>query len=258
MTDLEYREFLTFLFERYVRPRIPRIRHRFHHHMMEEWYYHLDQAARAAHVLRFIESYCDDDDDVYRTFTAERLARAVSDARYAFDFSNRTIEEAGFLDAFEAHAKQILDHLQPSHLPDAEKEVLKDMGSLNPEVEIRALVFEAKASWKRVEQKTMEISVRQQLRNAEQRLKEAEHEFEERKSEEKEGLPKEAAKKSRRWFKGLGQIAQGSAFSIADVALAVGALKFPVSPETQTWGAVASVSTGIGAILSGIGDLRSE
>ncbi|HEY6250872.1 MAG TPA: hypothetical protein VI685_13005, partial [Candidatus Angelobacter sp.] len=65
-------------------------------------------------------------------------------------------------------------------------------------------------------------------------------------------------KKSRRWFKGLGQIAQGASLSIANVALAVGILKFPVSPETQTWGAVASVATGVATVLSGIGDLRGE
>lgn len=242
MTDDEYKEFLTFLFERYVRPRIPRIRHRFHHHMMEEWYYHLDQAARAAHVVRFIEGYCEDDDDVYRTFTAERLNRAVSDARYSLEFSNRTTEEAGFLDAFEDHTHEIIAHLQPSHIPEAEKEVLKDMGSLDPAVELRALVSQAKASLNKIEQSTREVSARQQLRRAEERLKETE----------------QAPRKSRRWFKGLGQIAQGSSLSIADVALAVGALKFPVSPETQTWGAVASVATGLCTILSGIGDLRNE
>lgn len=258
MTDDEYREFLSFLFERYVRPRIPHVRHRFHHHMMEEWYYHIDQAARAAHVLRFIESYCEDDADVYRTFTAERLARAVSDTRYSFEFSNRTIEEAGFLDAFEAHTREILEHLQPSHLPDAEEEVLKDMGSINPEVEIRALVFQVRASRERIEQSTREHPVRRQLQDAAERLKATEEDFEQAKKGEKEGQLKETQKKSRRWFKGLGQIAQGSALSIADVALAVGALKFPVSPETQTWGAVASVSTGVGTILNGIGDLRNE
>ncbi|PYX73026.1 MAG: hypothetical protein DMG72_13790 [Acidobacteria bacterium] len=250
---------MTFLFERYVRPRIPRIRHRFHHHMMEEWYYHIDQAARASHVLRFIESYCEDNDDVYRTFTVERLARAVSDTRYSLDFNNRTIEEAGFLDAFEGHYRDILAHLEPSHLPDAEKEILKDMGSLNPEVELRALVFEARALCSRIERSMREVDVRQQLQHAQDRLKTAEQEFEEKKKESKEGRrPAETQKKSRRWFKGLGQIAQGSAFSIANVALAVGALKFPVSPETQTWGAVASVSTGVCTVLSGIGDLRNE
>jgi hypothetical protein len=68
----------------------------------------------------------------------------------------------------------------------------------------------------------------------------------------------EIPKKPRRWFKALGQIAQGTAISIANVALAIGALKFPVSPETQTWGAMASVATGIGTVLSGVGDLRNE
>ena len=71
-------------------------------------------------------------------------------------------------------------------------------------------------------------------------------------------LEPEVPKKSRRWFKGVGQIAQGSALSIADVALAIGVLKLPVSAETQTWGAIASVSTGIGTVLNGVGDLRNE
>jgi hypothetical protein len=69
---------------------------------------------------------------------------------------------------------------------------------------------------------------------------------------------KDRPKKSRRWFKGVGQIAQGSALSIADVALAIGVLHLPVSPETQSWGAIASVATGIGTILNGVGDLRNE
>lgn len=64
--------------------------------------------------------------------------------------------------------------------------------------------------------------------------------------------------KSRRWFKGVGQIAQGSALSIADVALAIGVLKLPVSAETQSWGALASVAAGFGTLLNGVGDLRHE
>jgi hypothetical protein len=36
------------------------------------------------------------------------------------------------------------------------------------------------------------------------------------------------------------------------------ATHLPVSPETQTWGAIASVATGIGTVLSGVGNLRNE
>lgn len=108
MTDQEYREFLAFVFQRYVRPRLSHVRRRFHKDMMEEWDYQMDKAAQAAHVLRFIESYWENDDDVYQTFTAERLARTVSDTGYSFRFSNRTVEEAGFLDALEDHGQGFL------------------------------------------------------------------------------------------------------------------------------------------------------
>ncbi len=255
MTDDEYKQFLTFLFDRYVRPRMPYIRRRFDHHMTDEWYYHIDQAARASHVLRFIDSYCEDDNDVYRTFAAERLTRAVSDARYSLDFSNRSVQDAGFLDAFESYHKEILSGLQPAHLPDAEREILKDMGSPDAEAELRALVYQARASCSRIERSKRELDIRRQLQRAEELLKKEEESF--RETQNKEGSA-ETQKRSRRWFKGLGQIAQGSAISIANVALAAGVLKFPVSPETQTWGAVASVSTGICTLLSGIGDLRNE
>jgi len=257
MTDQEYREFLEFLFERYVRPRLPHVRQRFHHHMMEEWDYQMDKAAQAAHVLRFIESYCENDEDIYQTFTSERLARAVSDTRYSFDFSNRTVEEAGFLDALEDHGREILAGLEAKHLPEAEKEVLRDMGSVNPEVELRVLVSGAKSMCERFSRSRQEVPIRQELRAMNERLERAEKLFG-GDAQEKKIAPGEKPKKSRRWFKGLGQIAQGASLSIANVALAVGVLKFPVSPETQTWGAVASVATGVCTILSGVGDLRSE
>lgn len=267
MTDDEYREFLTFLFERYVRPRLGRVRRRFHHHMMEEWVYHIDQAQRALHVLRYIETNCDDDDDIYRTFTLERLTRAVSDTHSAVVFGDRIAEEAGFLDALEAHADDILNGLQAQHLPDADREIFREMGSLNPDMELRALVLRAKSSRDRLRQDSCELSIRQQLKHAEERVTEAQQEFGKRRNaheeEPREERPSRSrpwfkASQSRRWFKGLGQIAQGAALTIADVALATGALKFPVSPETQTWGAVASVTTGVGTILNGVGDLRNE
>lgn len=258
VTEAEYREFLTYLFERYVRPRSPRLRRRFHHHMEDEWNYHIDQAARAAQVLRFIESHCDSDEEVYDTFTVERLGRAVADTRHSCEFGNRVMEEAGFLDAYEAHAVAIIRGLQPQHLPEVDREVLRELGSQNPDVELRGLVYQAKASLENAEKMSREVTVRQQLRHAESQLAEANREFDEEKKLNNQKSEGGHPKKSRRWFKGLGQISQGAALSIANVALAAGVLRFPVSPETQTWGAVASVTTGIGTILSGLGDLRNE
>ena len=258
MTDDEYRAFLNVLFRKHVRPRLPRVQRRFHHHMMEEWQYHLDQAERSARLFRYVDNYCDDGGDVYSTFTLDRLASAVHDTRYGLEFSNRAIDEAGFLDAYERHVTEILAGLQPHHIPEVDKDVMRDMGSPDPEAELAELVFHAKAERDRFLQMRQEISVRQQLRNAEERVTKAAAEFDELKKSAGDPKAKDFPKKSRRWFKGLGQISQGAALSIANVALAVGALHFPVSPETQTWGAVASVATGIGTVLSGVGDLRNE
>ena len=79
MTDEEYREFLAILVRRHVRPRLPRLRRHFHHHMMEEWHYHLDQAERSVRVFRFIEQNCDEGDEIYDTITPARDAGSVRD-----------------------------------------------------------------------------------------------------------------------------------------------------------------------------------
>lgn len=258
MTEAEYREFLGFLFERYVRPRITRVRRRHHHHFEDEFSYHRDQAVRSAQVLRFLETYCHDDEDVYRTFTSERLKSMVSETRQSFEFSNRLAEESGFLDACEAHTREIADGLAAVHLPDVDRDVLREMGSINPEVELRSLAARAKAWMERSVCESRNCDFRQQLRYAEERVKEADAEFEKHVKLQKEESSGNAPRKTRRWFKGLGQIAQGAALSIANVALAMGTLHLPVSPETQTWGSIASVATGLGTALSGIGDLRNE
>ena len=99
--------------------------------------------------------------------------------------------------------------------------------------------------------------MRDQLHTLGERLEEAQKSFDEQKKLNSE-VREKAPMKSRRWFKGLGQIGQEAALSIANVALAVGVIRFPVSPETQTWGALASVATGIGTVLNGVGDLLNE
>lgn len=182
----------------------------------------------------------------------------MSETRYSFEFSNRLADEAGFLDACESHTREIADGLATVHLPDADKDVLREMGSVNPELELRSLVYRAKAWMERGDRQSRDLGLRQELRQAEEKLKEADAEFEKPVKAKKEESSEEVPKKTRRWFKSLGQIGQGTALSIVNVALAIGTLKLPVSPETQTWGVMASVATGIGTVLSGIGDLRNE
>lgn len=215
-------------------------------------HYHLDKAERSARIFRFIESYCEDSEDVYRTFTPEILARSTADVRYSLSFNTRITEEGGFLDAYEAHEREILSYLKPEDLPEADKEIIREIGSVNPDVELRSLVYAAKERVSKAERQYREVSVRQELRNYEKQLDESEQSFRKFSELKEPEMMKDGPKKSRRWFKGVGQIAQGSALSIADVALAIGVLKLPVSAETATWGALASVATGIGTVLNAL------
>ncbi len=257
MTDDEYREFMAVLVRRHVQPKLPRLQRHFHHHMMEEWHYHLDQVERSVRIFRFIEDNCDDGEDIYDTISPTRVGRAVSETKYSLDFSNRTLEESGFLDAFEPHMRDILDGLRPEHLPLVDQEVIRNTGSPDAEAELAELVHRARAYRRRAERMAQEVSTRQQLRQVAEQITRIQKEFEEFTSSQSD-QSREPPKKPRAWFKGFGQIGQGAALSIANVALAVGVIQFPVSPETRTWGALASVATGIGTVLSGVGALRNE
>ncbi|HYX27349.1 MAG TPA: hypothetical protein VE863_02185 [Pyrinomonadaceae bacterium] len=247
---------MSYLFERHIRPRLPKLRRRMFRHMEDEFHHHLDRAERSARLLRFIETYCDNDSEIYETFTIGRLSRSLSDTRRSLEFNNRVLDEGGFFDAYESHEHEILSCLSAAHVPSEDKDVLREIGSVDPDNELRALVYAARDRVR--ERSHRELSVRDELKNCVSRLEKAEKSFEALSKSKELESNQNVPKKSRRWFKGVGQIAQGSALSIADVALATGVLHLPVSSETQSWGAIASVATGIGTILNGVGDLRAE
>jgi hypothetical protein len=256
--DDQYLQLLEFLYDRYVRPHASTISDRFHHHMGDEWSYELTRAIRAARMLRFIETCSDTPSDVYSTFTLEGLRRTFYDVHYSSEFAERIVRDGGFLDAYEADPNGLLADIRPEYLPDIDKEVLRRIGSSNPDAELRVLMRNAKTILHHTGMNDRDRPISQQLKQVyectERAAKDVDAEIEESKVES----PKEKPKKSRRWYKGLGQIGQGAALTIANAALAFGAIHVPVSPETQTWGTLVSVVTGIGTMLSGVGDLRNE
>jgi len=147
--------------------------------MMEEWQYNLDRVEQSVRLLRYIENYCDNGEDVYGTFTLDRLGRAVHNTRHGLQFSNDAIDESGFLDAYERHVDEILSGLQPHHLPEVDKGVLRDMGSPDAEAELAELVFRARAERDRSAAMRKEVSVGRQLRNVEEQVARAAQEFDE-------------------------------------------------------------------------------
>jgi len=256
MTNDEYKEFLKYIFDEYIQPRIHRIGHYWYPEMNRHWHDEWRGLKRAVDLINYIDSHCDDQNDIYRTFTLERLRKAVDEVEYSVHWNNRLAEEAGFLDAFDSHYNEIIQGLNIELFPESELEILQEFGAKDPKSKLRGIIYLLKTRNKDKCNYNNETSISNQLNKIVKRLDEAESAFKEtdKDSSEKEDRPR----KSRRWFKGLGQIGQGAALSIGDIALAAGMLKFPVSPETQTWGALVSATTGVGMILNGVGELRGE
>ena len=158
------------------------------HHFECEFSYRLNRAVRSGRMVRFIESDCEDKQDIYRTFTLERIEAAVSDTLSSVAFSNRETDGAGFLDALELHLPEIADGLLTIALPEADENVLREMGSVNPKAELRSLVFRAKRWMERRDGQRRDTDFRHELHYAEEKLKKEAADFQERIKAKKERL----------------------------------------------------------------------
>lgn len=254
MDEKEYEKFMTYLYNEYVRPRRTRLRKHFHplewHH---GWGWEWERLRSASNLVRFINRNCSDEDEIYRTITLERIRRLPDEVRDGVRLNNRLSEELGFLDAFDAHYGEIVEGMKLEHMPRQEIDIMRDLGSEDPEAELSALMYIVKSRRKATESFNQEVRISKQLRQIEERL---DHQC--KQMEELKDTEEQKPKKTKRWFKGLGQIAQGGALSIANIGLAMGVISFPVAAETAGRGALVSSITGVGMMLNGVGEFRGE
>ena len=87
MSSESYRAFIGYVFDTYVRPRIPgAAAHRLYGPIGSEFTYDFDRMRRTAQLTRFAQSFSEHDGDVYSTFRAERLLELV------YDLSSRFVD----------------------------------------------------------------------------------------------------------------------------------------------------------------------
>ncbi|WP_141699312.1 hypothetical protein [Candidatus Thiosymbion oneisti] len=259
MPNDEYKKYLEFLFEEYVKNRLSLGRRYIHKMRFEKYGFEGEQRRlqKAVFLCRYIHSFCDDDDEILRTFTLPALQDHVGTIMDAYRDNNRLLDKLGIIDCLESHYEKIVSGIEYELLPSYDTEIMKQLGSKTPENDLRAIIYSIKNE--KTEKQSTNDSYKQS--STEKRLKRIESMIEDGWRgyyDAREGRAEKPPKKSRRWFKGLGNIGQGVALSIGNIGLALGAFNFPVSPETQTWGAIVSVTTGVGMAMNGIGELRSE
>lgn len=258
MDEKEYEKFMAHLYNEHVRYRNKRM---FHKHFDPEWghrwNWEWERLVDVSNLLRYINR-CANEYDIYRTITRERIAQLPDEIQDGTRINRHMLEESGFMDAIDTYYDEIVEGMKLEHMPPQEFEVMRQLGSNDAETELSAVIHIMKSRHKSMHSYNQEIRIRYgisyQLENLEKKLHQQHQELRELKDDDS----KEQPRKSRRWFKGLGQIAQGSALSIANIGLAVGAFPIPVAAETAGWGAIVSSITGVGMVLNGVGEFRGE
>jgi len=243
MTRDEYRELMEYLAEERLR-RSRSWRHR--HFLMEmELYDELIEEMAPGYATRGLDHRRDIAHDA-------RYIRAV---RRTLDRSTDIAEDIGMLDIIEEYDGLIIEGMLFEDLPAQDLDALRRLGETNARGALLASFHKVKhrGSVNPTQPQYERIEISKSLRSIETRLGEVESTLRETTDDSPE-----PSRPSRRWFKGLGKIAQGAALTMADVCLAGGLLVLPVDPSTQTWGAIVSSITGVGTVLDGAGELRGE
>ena len=203
--------------------------------------------------------------DAGHIFTQQWLKETVIDIDNHYSNTQTLLKDFGYLDLVNDHFDVIAENITEDMLPSEDLEILKMLGSDNPKRTAMAAIFSLKSMSKNRRQNDM-YDVKSALREGEKRIHTVREEYEHSHLTKgiKDTLKKEGGeipdppKPPRKWWKGCGQIAQGCALTVGNIGLAFDLLGFPVAPETKTWGSVVSVTTGVGLMMSGIGDLRGE
>ena len=158
--------------------------------------------------------------------------------------------ETGISDVVEEFWDEIVDGMDISDIPEADFEALREAGSHDPKGEIHVSMVRIKKRKMSLRYDSKESSVRYSLERTESIV--------ERKKEVLKKCNSNNPPTKKKLFKGLGGICRGAILIGVDIGLLAGFWPVPLSPDTTTVGAVASITTGIGDIMIAVGELRGE
>jgi len=248
MTKDEWRQLVAHIFRQSIAPRLVRRRlRRFHpFEFFEEYPWDLERLTRAMKAVRFIEDYFDDEDELSEAVTLQFLSNTLDSLADGLKWTDRFVAETKVADAIQSHFDVIVDGMDASDLPDEDFEILRFSGSHDPRSELSLLVDRIKREKEAVVRRHGEAGFSASIREVRERV-----------VKRKEELTSNQAVKKRP-FKGLGGIFQGVMLTIVNSTLVIGMWPVPLPVETKTVGAVVSITSGIGSILTGYGEWRGE
>lgn len=249
MTKEEWKELVKTIYKQKIKTKILKILREYGYSFMR---FHRSEfinqkILEASQLIKFINKNFDDEDDLTVAFNIKYLDNTLNNIRHGVDYSNRFVLETGVSDVFEEFWDEIVDGMDISDIPDADFEALREAGSLDPKSEIHFSMLRTKKLKKSIRFNAKENSIRFSLKKTETII------------EKKKMILKKCTSKNpptkRKIIKGLVEICRGTILTGVDIALLMGIWPVPLSPNTITVGAVASIATGIGDIIIAVQEL---
>ena len=251
----DYEEFVKYVFHEHIEKRLSRIRRDWGHHLDREYF--LASLLRATRNVRFIRDYAERDEDIRESFMPEFLKGTVRQIRYGVEMNNRFTVDTGIADVIQDYFGEIVDGIDVDYFPKEDMDVLQQSGSTDPRRDITAFVYLIKSRKEQFLRDGKEVRFSGVLVETVKRIERIEMSLPEEPPTPNEPATKQPTVKCA-IFKGLGSIAQGTLMTATNLTLAAGLWSIPLPVETTSLGAVVSATTGIGTILTGIGELRGE
>lgn len=252
----DYEEFIKYVFYEHIQKSLTNVQERWRLHFEHEFEHRLLRLTRATRAVRFIKDYAENDEDINRSFTLEMVKETIRSVRYGVQMNNELVVDTGIADAIQDYFGEIVDGMSVDHFPKEDFEVLQQAGSSDPRRDVIAAVYLIKSRKEQLIRDSKQVRFSRTLVEVAERVERIEKSFPE--EPPKPNQPNKQPAVKRATFKGIGSIAQGALMTMTNITLAAGLWSVPLPPETTSLGAVVSATTGIGTILTGIGELRGE
>lgn len=250
MTKEEWREIIKEIYYQSIEPKLRRKIKKFHpFEICERYPYDIHRLIKALRTIRFIDETFDEEENLAESFTQEFLLKILNDVDSGLSLNNHLVLETGIVDAIEEFFEEIIDGMDVDDIPEQDFEALLKSGSRNPKAEIQFSML-------KLRKKKDIIIKRGKNHSLYYRVKESKDIIKQRQAEIKESNSNISPR--RKIFKGIGTICKGALLTTVDATLVAGLWPFSLSIETTTVGAVVSMTTGIGDIFNGIGEIRGE
>ena len=124
-------------------------------------------------VINHINYHCKTDNDIYYVFTKEALIDTLSDIINSIMVAKVSAERTGYLDVVDDYFLPIFNGIKPERLPSHDRDVLRNMGSKDPEVDLCAMLQILLSKKELLQSETQKMRSAEMLQKTTEKLQES-------------------------------------------------------------------------------------